>query len=58
MYSCSQRQRWVGKTLISINLAKIIGNAGKKVLIIDGDFGISNAHIMLGLTPEKTYLIL
>lgn len=43
----------VGKTLISINLAMIIGNTGKKVLIIDGDFGFSNVHIMLGLTPEK-----
>ncbi len=43
----------VGKTLISINLAVIIGNAGKKVLIIDGDFGLSNVHIMLGLTPDK-----
>ncbi len=43
----------VGKTLISINLASIIGSAGKKVLIIDGDFGLSNVHIMLGLTPDK-----
>jgi ATPases involved in chromosome partitioning len=43
----------VGKTLISINLAMIIGNTGKRVLIIDGDFGLSNVHIMLGLTPEK-----
>ncbi len=43
----------VGKTLLSINLAMIIGNTGKKVLIIDGDFGLSNVHIMLGLTPDK-----
>jgi ATPases involved in chromosome partitioning len=43
----------VGKTLISINLAMIIGNTGKRVLIIDGDFGLSNVHIMLGLAPEK-----
>lgn len=43
----------VGKTLISINLAMIIGNTGKRVLIIDGDFDLSNVHIMLGLTPEK-----
>ncbi|ACG58170.1 Cobyrinic acid ac-diamide synthase [Hydrogenobaculum sp. Y04AAS1] len=43
----------VGKTLISINLAMIIRNIGKRVLIIDGDFGLSNVHIMLGLTPEK-----
>lgn len=43
----------VGKTLISINLATIIGSTGKRVLIIDGDFGLSNVHIMLGLTPEK-----
>jgi len=43
----------VGKTLLSINLAMLLGNTGKKILIIDGDFGLSNVHIMLGLTPDK-----
>ncbi len=43
----------VGKTLISINLAIIIASSNKKVLIIDGDFGLSNVHIMLGLAPDK-----
>lgn len=43
----------VGKTLLSINLANIIGDTNKRVLIIDGDFGLSNVHIMLGLAPDK-----
>ncbi len=43
----------VGKTLISINTGKIIHTTGKRVLIIDGDLGLSNVHIMLGITPPK-----
>lgn len=43
----------VGKTLITVNVGKIISKTGKKVLIVDGDFGLSNVYIMLGITPEK-----
>lgn len=43
----------VGKTLITINAGKIISESGKKVLIIDGDLGLSNVHVMLGITPSK-----
>ncbi|MFN3598739.1 MAG: MinD/ParA family protein [Aquificaceae bacterium] len=43
----------VGKTLISINTGRIISRNGKKALIIDGDLGLSNVHIMLGITPAK-----
>lgn len=43
----------VGKTLISINTGRIISKSGRKVLIIDGDLGLSNIHIMLGITPAK-----
>lgn len=43
----------VGKTLITINIANILKRLNKKVLIIDGDLGLSNVHIMLGLTPTK-----
>ena len=43
----------VGKTLITINMGRIIGRNGKRVLIVDGDLGLSNVHIMLGITPAK-----
>lgn len=43
----------VGKTLITVNAGKIISGQGKKVLIVDGDLGLSNVHIMLGITPAK-----
>ncbi len=43
----------VGKTLITIHIGKILANQGKNVLIIDGDLGLSNVHIMLGITPSK-----
>ncbi len=42
----------VGKTSISINLAIALGQMGYRVLIIDGDFGLSNVDLMLG-TPAK-----
>ncbi len=43
----------VGKTLITINMGRIIAKNGKRVLIVDGDLGLSNVHIMLGITPSK-----
>lgn len=43
----------VGKTLITINIGKIVSRHGKKVLVIDGDLGLSNVHIMLGITSSK-----
>ncbi len=43
----------VGKTLITLHTGKILANHGRKVLIVDGDLGLSNVHIMLGITPQK-----
>ncbi|MCS7171767.1 MAG: MinD/ParA family protein [Aquificaceae bacterium] len=43
----------VGKTLITINMGRIISRNGNRVLIVDGDLGLSNIHIMLGITPSK-----
>ncbi len=44
----------VGKTLTSINLALAARASGHSVLIIDGDFGLANVDVLLGLTPSKT----
>jgi len=43
----------VGKTLITINMGRIMYSRGKRVLLIDGDLGLSNIHLMLGITPPK-----
>ena len=42
----------VGKTLTTINLAMSMTGIGKKVLILDGDLGLSNVNVVLGLEPR------
>ena len=42
----------VGKTSFSVNLAIQLSKRGKKVVIIDADFGLANVEIMLGIRPQ------
>jgi len=44
----------VGKTSISVNLALALQRTGAKVCLMDTDFGLANAHIMLGINPAKS----
>ncbi len=46
----------VGKTMTTINFAVSARKNGKTVLILDGDMGLANVDIMLGLQPELTIL--
>ena len=41
----------VGKTWLSVTLAQALANAGRRVLLFDGDLGLANVDIQLGLTP-------
>lgn len=42
----------VGKTILATSLAHALANAGKKTLLFDGDVGLANVDIQLGLMPE------
>ena len=43
----------VGKSLLSANLAIALGQAGKKVLLVDLDLGASNLHLVIGQQAPK-----
>ena len=43
----------VGKTTIAVNLALALSKMGAKVSLMDADFGLANAHIMLGINPKR-----
>jgi len=43
----------VGKTWFSITLAHAIARSGRKVLLFDGDLGLANLDIQLGLMTKK-----
>lgn len=42
----------VGKTSISVNLALQFREQGKRVVILDADFGLANVEVMLGIRPR------
>lgn len=43
----------VGKSFISANLAVILAESGKKVLLIDGDMRRGYLHKLMALKPEQ-----
>ncbi len=42
----------VGKTNVVANLALSLCELGKKVVVLDADFGLANIDVLLGLTPR------
>lgn len=53
MYAIASGKGGVGKTWFSITLCHTLAKAGKRVLLFDGDLGLANVDIQLGLTPDR-----
>lgn len=43
----------VGKTWLSVTLSHALASRGRNVLLFDGDLGLANVDIQLGITPES-----
>ncbi len=43
----------VGKTAIAIGLSKFLADRGYRVCLVDGDLGLANVDIVLGLSSKK-----
>ncbi len=41
-----------GKTIIAANLSVMLSRRGHRVTLIDADFGLANAHLVLGIEPK------
>ena len=44
----------VGKTTVAVNLATALTLSGQRVLLLDGDLGLANVDVLLGLAPRYT----
>ena len=42
----------VGKSNVTVNLAMVYQSMGKRIAILDADFGMANTHILMGVNPE------
>lgn len=52
--SISSGKGGVGKTSFTVNLAAALADRSKQVLLIDGDLGLANVDIVLGLNVKHT----
>jgi flagellar biosynthesis protein FlhG len=44
----------VGKTSVAVNLSASLAAAGRRVMLLDGDLGLANVDVFLGLSPRYT----
>ena len=44
----------VGKTTVSVNLASALAQAGRRVMLFDGDLGLANCDVLMGISPRYT----
>jgi flagellar biosynthesis protein FlhG len=43
----------VGKTWLAVTLTHLLARSGRQVLLFDGDIGLANVDVQLGLTPQR-----
>jgi flagellar biosynthesis protein FlhG len=46
----------VGKSSLVANLAILMAEMGRRTLVLDGDLGLANVDLLLGLVPQRTLL--
>ena len=44
----------VGKTNVAVNLSLALSEGGARVMLLDGDMGLANVDLLLGLSPQHT----
>lgn len=44
----------VGKTTLAVNLSLALAKLGRRVVLLDADFGLGNIDVLLGLVPRYT----
>lgn len=44
----------VGKTSLAVNLGLLMAGNGHRVALLDGDMGLANVDVLLGMTPKFT----
>ena len=54
VWSVASGKGGVGKTLTAVHLAVAAQQLGSKVVILDGDLGMANVDVILGLNPKAT----
>ena len=53
VYAVASGKGGVGKTWLSVTLAHALARAGRRTLLFDGDLGLANVDVQLGLVPQR-----